>query len=1328
MGRTLRIAGWTVGAVLLLVILLIAVLLILGNTAGGRRLLERETASVTDGKIRLSGLSGSFPADLHLSQLQLSDEQGVWMTAQDATLRWSPLSLLASHINIHLLSVEQLNIQRRPATQSGAESRQRTSLPHTDLDQLRIGTLTLGPSLAGVPASLAVQGSAHLISMQDAKANFTARRTDGKGDYALALSFDPSRMDATLKLEEPAGGTLENLLHYPGLGALSVNASLNGPRSAEDVQLIAKAGDLNARLQGKADLTQKSADLSYSIESPAMAVDPRVSWQRVSVQGHWHGTIQATQADGRARIVGLRMPDGAQLAALDANLAGNRGALNLQATAEGLVVPGSAPRLFSDSPIRVNARMSLNEPTRPVHLTADHRLFALQADATTAGERHGTFELRLPELEPLAKLASQAFRGKAVVKGSMDLRPAATRVDVAADTELVPETASSLLALLNGSSKLQLAAVLTQQAVKVERLSLDAPKLSLSGTGHAERDTAPGATSAVKSVQAEYRVNLPDLSVLSAAAAGTLTLNGQVQGPARSMATQLHALADLSLRGSPREKLEANIKARGLPSLTDATLLAQGQLAGAPLHVDAALDRSAGGAVHISIHRAEWKSAHLQSDLTTVASLKTGHGSLQLHMDRLADLEPLLGTHVEGSLNSEVLLKPVGHDTYVQLRVDATHVAAADLSANAHLTASGPANALGLQLSVQSPKLGGQPASLDSGARLNLTARELRLERAEAHYHGQLVRLLSPARVSFAKGLAINQLKLGVQQALLALDGQISPTLDLRASLHHLDSNVINAFMPGMLSEGTLDAEATVRGTSAAPTGSMTATGTGLRLGSSAARDLAAIDVRTTARLMGQKAELDTQVTAGHDSRLTLKGSVPLNTNGNLNLKLTGKLDAVFLNPILEARGDRASGTLNMNLGVTGSPRAPQVQGTADLVKGDLRDYAQGLHLSDITAHLVASQGVLHLTNLTARAGQGQMKVTGTVGILQPQIPIDLQLSANNAQPITNEVLTAIVNADLQVKGTLRQRIDLTGTINPKRAVIGIPSSMPPDVAVLDVREPGTAPPPPPEQRLVIGLDLKLHAPREILVQGRGLDAELGGDLQMTGTADAPHIDGGFDMIRGTFKLVSTTLTFTKGRVSFNGAGLKHKIDPSIDFTAQATVSDATTTLRITGLADSPQFELSSTPALPQDEILARLLFGESASQLTALQIAEIGSALATLTGSGGGGFNPVAKVQKSLGLDRLSVGGGGNTGGTGGQSSGGATVEAGRYVTNRVYVGARESTTGFSQVEVDVDLTKHLKLQTRLGNGSANTQGTTPENDPGSSVGVLYQVEYGSH
>ena len=1331
MRRLLRIAAWTLGSVVLLGAILIATVLIVGNTARGRAFIEQGTAALTHGHVRLTGLSGSFPAAIDLAQLQLSDEHGVWLTAERATLRWSPLALLARHVNVGLVRVQRLAIERRPITQPSAKSGT-TSLPRTDIHQLQIGTLELGPELAGVRAALSVDGSMHLISMQDAKANLSARRIDGNGDYQLALSFDPVRMDATLKLEEPAGGTLENLLQYPGLGALSVTASLNGPRSAGNVQLAARVGELDARVQGTADLTQESADLTYSLESPAMTPRPGLSWERVSLQGQWHGAIKAPRAIGRLQILGLQIPGGIELATLAANLDADHGDLTLRATAEGLVLPGPQPRLFSDSPVHVDATTRLNETARPVQLTADHPLFSLQARATTAGVQGATFELRLPDLAPLAALAGQSVRGKADIKGKARQTSATTRLDLDANTELATDTASVLSQMLAGSSKLQLAAELTQRAVDIKRLSLNGRILSVSVNGSAERG-ATSTASALQSLRARYAVKVSDLSVLSPTLAGTLNLDGHVEGPLKSLTMQAQAKSDLSIRGSPREPVQANIKARGLPSLASATLQAQGRLTGAPLRIDAALDRlGATNTFHLVVHRSEWKSARIEGDLTSTAghmrqNMLQGHGSLELRMDRLADLEPLLGMSIGGSVSAAMTLKPVDGQTFVQMRFDAQNVAAANVSANAHLTASGPTDALALQLAVQSPDLGGQPASLDTGARLNLTARELRLQRAEASYHGQSVRLLSPARVSFAEGLAVSQLKLGVQQALIALNGRIFPALDLHASVHHIDSNVVEAFVPGILAAGTLDVDARLEGSSSAPAGVVTAKAQGLRLASSALRDLAAVDVQATAHLNGQTAQLDARVNAGRNSQLTLKGAAPLNTEGQLNLKLTGKVDAALVNPMLEARGERAGGTLAVNATVTGAARAPQIDGVVDLTHGDFRDYAQGLHLADINAHITGGQGVLKIETLTARATPGQIKVTGTVGVLQPQMPIDLHLTANNAQPITSDILTANLDADLKVNGTLSQRIDLSGTINPKHAVIGIPGSMPPEVAVLDVRRAGEAPPPPPERKLVIGLDVKIHAPRQILAQGRGLDAELVGSLHITGTTDAPQVNGGFDMIRGTFKLVSTTLTFTKGRVSFNGAGLKHKIDPTLDFTAQATVSDATTTLQITGLADSPQFELSSSPPLPQDEILARLLFGESASQLTALQIAQIGTALATLSGAGGGGggLNPVAKVQKALGLDRLSVGGGGNTGGAGGQSSGGASVEAGRYVSNRVYVGARQSTSGFSQVEVDVDLSKRLKLATRLGNGTANTQGTTPENDPGSSVGLLYQYEY---
>jgi len=314
------------------------------------------------------------------------------------------------------------------------------------------------------------------------------------------------------------------------------------------------------------------------------------------------------------------------------------------------------------------------------------------------------------------------------------------------------------------------------------------------------------------------------------------------------------------------------------------------------------------------------------------------------------------------------------------------------------------------------------------------------------------------------------------------------------------------------------------------------------------------------------------------------------------------------------------------------------------------------------------------------------------------------------ALPISN------MDFDLTLRGDSEKRLDAAGTIRVNRAEINIPKALPPTVAVLDVRRPGQKPLPETVPGPVIGLDLKIDAPRAVFVRGRGLDAETGGELHVTGTSAAPQVAGGFDMRRGTFDLGAASLKFTSGKVSFTGTGLSQKIDPTLDFAAESSFNNVTARLTVTGYADAPKIALTSTPELPQDEILARLLFGVSAKDLTPLQLAGIAGAIATLTGVGGDS-NPLMAVQKSLGLDRLSASS---------TPTGGTSVEAGRYVSERVYVGAKQNSQGGTQAQVQVDLTKNLKLQATLGmGGTVPVQGTTPENDPGSSIGLSYQFEY---
>jgi translocation and assembly module TamB len=1319
MRRGLKITAWSVAVLAAVIVLLFGALLIVGNTESGRALIVRVTAQLTKGHVQLAGIHGSFPAALDLDRLELRDDDGVWLFAEHISLRWSPSALLTRHVKVDTLHVARLHIERAPLPDKEKKPSSTPSIPQTDLANLSVDTLELGKELAGAPVSLTVAASAHLRSLQDATAHVVAHRTGGNGDYELQLHFDPVRMDGTLTAQEPANGPLENLVKVPGLGELSLSARVSGPRTAENIQLTLDAGPLRGRAQGTVDLVHSSADLNYSLNAPQMTPYPGLTWQSVDLKGRFHGPFTKPTADGHLRVKELQAPGGTQFSALDADLTANAGLMTLRALIDGLQIPGPQPTLFQDSQLSLNAAVQLNDAKRPLDLRVTHRLFALKAKAITAGEQSAQLDLHLPDVAPFAALGGQKARGDADIKAQVKRDGTSISLTAEANGNIDGGTAAWAGTVRGGPARVQLAAGLTDKKVTIERMQLTGRAISLLVKGTAARTEA-------QELDGRLDLSLPDLASLSPALAGVLNLSGKIKGPSNSLSADTELTSTLSIHGSPPGTVSAAVHASGLPKSPRGTVEAHGDLDGAPLQLDVELQRAEGDdVVHALIRRADWKSAHAEGDLTSGADIARARGNVRFRMGQLSDLNRLLGSTLQGSVGGSLALTPTAGRSRAQIQLEAKDLAAGGVTTNAQLSAGGTLDALDMKLTAQSPSVGGEPASVTSAAQLNVTARELHLASLEASYHDQTLKLLSPAKLSFAAGFAVDGLKLGAQQAVFEVGGRVSPALDIRASLRQLKPELINAFVPRLLASGTIQADAQIQGSFAAPTGKVHLEAIGMRAANDAARGLPATDLRADARLLGNTADVDAKLAAGSASQLALSGRTPLAADGAFDLKLAGNLDMALLNPLLEAGGRHVTGAIGIDTTVTGTAASPEIGGKVRLTKGSFRDYAQGINLSDIAGELSGSHGLLQVDKLTARAAPGDVAVEGTIGVLQPKIPVNLKLTAKNAQPIANNIVTANLNANITVAGTARERLDVTGKIDINRADVEIPSGLPPNVAVLDVRKPGEAPPPPPEKPLVIGLDITVEAPRQILVKGRGLDAELGGQLRIRGTTEEPQVSGGFELQRGFFTLASSKLTFTNGTVTFGGAGLKNKIDPTLDFTAQTQVADITAAVRITGLADAPKIELTSTPELPQDEILARVLFGQSASQLTALQVVQIGTALATLSGGGGGSFNPVAKIQKALGLDRLSVGGGSSTGANGSQQSTGASIEAGRYVSSRVFVAVKESTTGASQLAVDVDLTKHLKLQTKLGNGNTTAQGTTPENDPGSSVGLAYQFEY---
>jgi translocation and assembly module TamB len=329
---------------------------------------------------------------------------------------------------------------------------------------------------------------------------------------------------------------------------------------------------------------------------------------------------------------------------------------------------------------------------------------------------------------------------------------------------------------------------------------------------------------------------------------------------------------------------------------------------------------------------------------------------------------------------------------------------------------------------------------------------------------------------------------------------------------------------------------------------------------------------------------------------------------------------------------------------------------------------------------------------------------------------VDLSLRASNAKMLASDLITAVIDADLTLRGPLYSNPALGGTVRVRTAEIRVPEKLPTSIAVLPVREAGKPPPPPeppPPPAPDIALNLTLDAPGQIYVRGRGLDAELGGRVTFTGTAAQPLTRGDLNLRRGTFSLAGQSLDLTEGTIDFSGGTLTN---PPIKLVATSSSGNFTSTLTISGEVRNPKIALTSVPDLPQDEILSQLLFKTAKSRLNPFQVAQIAAALASLTGIGPSIGDPLGGVRSALGLDQLGVGS---------DASGGTGLQAGRYLAPGVRVGVSQSATGTgTQATVQIDIAKGLKLETTAGTGSATATGAAGASN-GTGVGVTYEFEY---
>jgi translocation and assembly module TamB len=225
--------------------------------------------------------------------------------------------------------------------------------------------------------------------------------------------------------------------------------------------------------------------------------------------------------------------------------------------------------------------------------------------------------------------------------------------------------------------------------------------------------------------------------------------------------------------------------------------------------------------------------------------------------------------------------------------------------------------------------------------------------------------------------------------------------------------------------------------------------------------------------------------------------------------------------------------------------------------------------------------------------------------------------------------------------------------------------------------------------------------PGRVYVRGRGLESEWQGKLQITGTADQPRIAGELQVRRGYLDVLDRRLELSEGVINLGGASPP---DPSLRIEARTDVGGTTIVVRIEGRALQPTLTLDSEPPLPQDEILARLLFERETSQMTPAQAAQLALALNRLRG--GGGVDILGKARKLLGVDTLDIGGG--------ETAAQSTVRAGKYLGDDVYLELEQGAqSGTGRARVEVEILPNVSIEADTG---ADAQ---------SGVGIKWRYDY---
>ncbi len=558
----------------------------------------------------------------------------------------------------------------------------------------------------------------------------------------------------------------------------------------------------------------------------------------------------------------------------------------------------------------------------------------------------------------------------------------------------------------------------------------------------------------------------------------------------------------------------------------------------------------------------------------------------------------------------------------------------------------------------------------------------------------------------------------GPQSLDSTIDGTVSfddMRMELAGQLNAFPLALIDAVSGRQGLRGNLTGQFNLLGTPQKPRVNFNLGGRGISLRAMRENGIAALALSADGSFVNNVVTLpEARITGAESTNFTVSGRIPLKLDG-LEAAASGTLPLSVMNVALARNGLAATGTANLSLRASGSLTAPNLSGNMTLRGGTFVSSTANVRLEDVNINANFAGDRLNLTSATARNSRGgTIEASGGITIDPLKgLPIDISTTVRSLRYTDGRLATALANGSLSMTGALMRQSKIAGDVTIEELEFALPQqlgtkkayslnvqhvNLTPQVRQTLTRagiseRPGRQQQPDSD----IEFDIDVNAPNKVFVRGRGVDAELGGSLKLGGTTRNLKPTGQFNLIRGRINILARRIELDEGFIRLRG-----NLDPELYLHARTVADDVEANVTLEGPASKPVLAFTSVPDLPDDEILARLVFDRSLADLSALQVAQLATAAGELSGRTGPSF--FSQLRDATGLDDLDF----ET-----DNQGTTTVRVGKYIQDNIYSSIEADNKGSSRATINLDINQNFTAK-----GTLDNQGNT-------SFGIFFEKDY---